>query len=134
MWCSAKVDSRQAGTAYFLIATFTRAAHRADGSGSIIPRRCGRTLPSAYGATNRVHSHCIGMDGVSHHCVDDLVRHWRGRFGAGIAIGRHPAIIRTQRRAAALSVIPGSELDHGGQFAAFLEHLADRLGPLSRQR
>jgi hypothetical protein len=73
MWCSAKVDSRQAGTAYFLIATFTRAAHRADGSGSIIPRRCGRTLPSAYGATNRVHSHCIGMDGVSHHCVDDLV-------------------------------------------------------------
>jgi hypothetical protein len=47
----------------------------------------------------------IGMDGVGHQSVDDLVRHVRVRFGEDN--GFQLAIILTQRLAAALFVMPG---------------------------
>jgi hypothetical protein len=49
----------------------------------------------------------IGLGGTSHHSVDDLVRHVLGRLGGRGDNGFQVAIIRTQRRAAALSMIPG---------------------------
>jgi hypothetical protein len=51
--------------------------------------------------------------------------------GAGGGNGFQPAIVLTQIRAALVVLNPGEmapELDHGGQLAAFLEHLAEGLG------
>jgi hypothetical protein len=47
------------------------------------------------------------LDGASHHCVDDLVLHFRDFDGRG-ANGCHPAIIRACSHALALSVMPGN--------------------------